>query len=61
MAEIFVRDQVGLMAYSPLAQGFLSGKYLNGARPPGASISACTSPMPVIRRRVRCTPDTWRW
>ncbi|MCO4052885.1 MAG: aldo/keto reductase [Bosea sp.] len=36
MAEIFVRDQVGLMAYSPLAQGFLSGKYLNGARPPGA-------------------------
>lgn len=36
MAEIFVREQVGLMAYSPLAQGFLSGKYLNGARPAGA-------------------------
>jgi aryl-alcohol dehydrogenase-like predicted oxidoreductase len=36
MAEIFVREQVGLMAYSPLAQGFLSGKYLHGARPPGA-------------------------
>lgn len=36
MAEIFVREQVGLMAYSPLAQGFLSGKYLDGARPPGA-------------------------
>ncbi|MGL4438444.1 MAG: aldo/keto reductase, partial [Bosea sp. (in: a-proteobacteria)] len=36
MAEVFVREQVGLMAYSPLAQGFLSGKYLNGARPAGA-------------------------
>lgn len=36
MAEIFVREQVGLMAYSPLAQGFLSGKYLYGARPAGA-------------------------
>ncbi len=36
MAEIFLREQVGLMAYSPLAQGFLTGKYLNGARPAGA-------------------------
>jgi aryl-alcohol dehydrogenase-like predicted oxidoreductase len=36
MAEIHLREQVGLMAYSPLAQGFLTGKYLNGARPAGA-------------------------
>ncbi len=36
MAEIFVREQVGLLAYSPLAQGFLTGKYLDGARPAGA-------------------------
>ncbi len=36
MAEIFVREQVGLMAYSPLGQGFLTGKYLNGAKPAGA-------------------------
>jgi aryl-alcohol dehydrogenase-like predicted oxidoreductase len=35
MAEIFLREQVGLLAYSPLAQGFLTGKYLDGALPPG--------------------------
>jgi aryl-alcohol dehydrogenase-like predicted oxidoreductase len=36
LAELFFREQVGLMAYSPLAQGFLTGKYLGGARPAGA-------------------------
>jgi aryl-alcohol dehydrogenase-like predicted oxidoreductase len=36
LAEVALREQVGLMAYSPLAQGFLTGKYLNGQRPPGA-------------------------
>jgi aryl-alcohol dehydrogenase-like predicted oxidoreductase len=36
LAEIWMREDVGLLAYSPLAQGFLSGKYLDGARPPGA-------------------------
>jgi aryl-alcohol dehydrogenase-like predicted oxidoreductase len=35
-AEIAMREQVGLFAYSPLGQGFLTGKYLDGARPPGA-------------------------
>jgi aryl-alcohol dehydrogenase-like predicted oxidoreductase len=36
MAEIWLREQVGLLAYSPLGQGFLTGKYLGGARPAGA-------------------------
>lgn len=36
LAEIWLREQVGLLAYSPLAQGYLTGKYLDGARPPGA-------------------------
>jgi aryl-alcohol dehydrogenase-like predicted oxidoreductase len=36
MAEVFMREDVGLLAYSPLAQGFLSGKYLDGARPAGS-------------------------
>lgn len=36
MAEVAQREEVSLLAYSPLAQGFLSGKYLDGARPPGA-------------------------
>ena len=29
LAEISVRDQIGLLAYSPLASGYLSGKYRN--------------------------------
>ncbi|MDJ1159759.1 aldo/keto reductase [Chelatococcus sp. SYSU_G07232] len=36
LAEITMREEVGLLAYSPLAQGYLTGKYLNGARPAGA-------------------------
>jgi aryl-alcohol dehydrogenase-like predicted oxidoreductase len=36
LAEIAMRENVGLLAYSPLAQGYLTGKYLDGARPPGA-------------------------
>jgi aryl-alcohol dehydrogenase-like predicted oxidoreductase len=36
LAEFAYRDQVGLLAYSPLAQGYLTGKYQGGARPPGA-------------------------
>ncbi len=33
MAEMSLREQVGLLAYSPLAFGTLTGKYLNGLRP----------------------------
>ncbi|MEE1924668.1 NADP(H)-dependent aldo-keto reductase [Pseudomonas sp. 148P] len=33
LAEISIRENVGLLAYSPLAFGVLSGKYLNGAQP----------------------------
>jgi aryl-alcohol dehydrogenase-like predicted oxidoreductase len=36
MAEVCLREDVGLLPYSPLAQGFLTGKYLDGARPAGA-------------------------
>jgi len=36
LAEIAVREEIGLLAYSPLAQGYLTGKYQGGARPPGA-------------------------
>lgn len=34
LAEIAEREQVGLLAYSPLGQGYLTGKYQNGALPP---------------------------
>ncbi|WP_299232100.1 NADP(H)-dependent aldo-keto reductase [uncultured Halomonas sp.] len=39
LAEIAHREQVGLLAYSPLAFGMLSGKYLDGARPEGARLT----------------------
>jgi aryl-alcohol dehydrogenase-like predicted oxidoreductase len=33
LSEICMRENVGLLAYSPLAFGVLSGKYLNGSKP----------------------------
>jgi aryl-alcohol dehydrogenase-like predicted oxidoreductase len=39
MAEISWREKAGLLAYSPLGFGVLSGKYLNGAKPQGARIT----------------------
>jgi aryl-alcohol dehydrogenase-like predicted oxidoreductase len=36
LAEMAIREDVGLLAYSPLAFGVLSGKFLGGARPPEA-------------------------
>lgn len=35
-AEIAHREQVGLLAYSPLAQGYLTGKYQKGSLPEGS-------------------------
>ncbi|MES2820645.1 MAG: NADP(H)-dependent aldo-keto reductase [Pseudomonadota bacterium] len=39
LAEVAMREDCGLLAYSPLAFGMLSGKYENGARPAGGRIS----------------------
>jgi len=36
MSEVSMREGIGLLAYSPLAQGVLSGKYLDGKQPEGA-------------------------
>ncbi len=36
MAELSHHEDVGLLAYSPLAAGLLSGKYQNGAKPAGS-------------------------
>ena len=35
LAEVAHREKVGLLAYSPMAFGALSGKYLNGQKPKG--------------------------
>ncbi|MCG3201574.1 MAG: Protein tas [Gammaproteobacteria bacterium] len=39
LAEIAHREQVGLLAYSPLGFGVLSGKYTGGTRPAGARLT----------------------
>lgn len=36
LAEICLSENVGLLAYSPLSTGAISGKYLNGVIPPGS-------------------------
>jgi len=48
LSEIAHREQVGLLAYSPLAFGALTGKYLDGARPPGTRLAL----FPSYRRYV---------
>lgn len=39
LAEISWREQCGLLAYSPLGFGVLTGKYLHGASPAGARLT----------------------
>lgn len=39
LAEIAIREQCGLLAYSPLGFGVLTGKYLDAAGPPGARLT----------------------
>jgi len=36
LAEISIREKIGCLAYSPLASGYLSGKYRNGNFPKGS-------------------------
>jgi len=39
LSECSMREQVGLLAYSPLGFGVLSGKYLGGVQPEGARVT----------------------
>lgn len=39
LAEVSIRENAGLLAYSPLGFGVLSGKYLNNASPAGARLT----------------------
>ncbi|WP_411035196.1 aldo/keto reductase [Shinella sp. BYT-45] len=39
LAELSHHEDVGLLAYSPLAAGLLTGKYLDGARPEGSRLT----------------------
>ena len=42
LSEFALREGVGLLAYSPLGAGYLSGKYLGGVVPPGSRISVAS-------------------
>lgn len=42
LSEFALREQVGLLAYSPLASGNLTGKYLGGVIPPGSRRAVAT-------------------
>ncbi|MCQ4632208.1 aldo/keto reductase [Shinella sp. CPCC 100929] len=39
LAEVSHHEDIGLLAYSPLAAGLLTGKYLDGARPEGSRLT----------------------
>lgn len=39
LAEMAIREQIGLLAYSPLGFGVLSGKYLNNQKPDKARLT----------------------
>ena len=42
--EVAIAEDCGLLAWSPLTRGMLSGKYLEGARPEGARLTITPSP-----------------
>jgi len=52
LSEICLNEACGLLAWSPLCRGMISGKYLNGARPEGARLTIET------RREHRIHPQT---
>lgn len=43
LSEFSLREGVGLLAYSPLAAGFLSGKYLGGVVPAGSRVAVASN------------------
>ena len=39
LAEVSIREKIGLLAYSPLASGYLSGKYRNNQMPKNSRVA----------------------
>ncbi len=54
LSEFALREDVGLLAYSPLAAGHLSGKYLGGTVPPGSRLDVARQ---FVRYNVPQQPD----
>ena len=53
LSEIAIQEECGLLAWSPLTRGMLSGKYLNGAQPEGARLTIETRP----EHRIHASTD----
>ena len=57
IAETCALENVSILAWSPLAMGILSGKYLRGACPTGARFSAEVMQDQRVRFETRFTPQ----
>lgn len=49
MSEVSLREDIGLLAYSPLGYGVLGGRYLNGAQPQGGRFTTYPDFVPRYR------------
>ena len=75
LAEVALHEDCGLLAYSPLAMGLLTGKYQDGTAGPNARLNAFPNssaipatmprprppPMSRWRASMASTPGRWRW
>ena len=61
LSEIAIREKVGLLAYSPLASGYLSGKYRNGAMPKNSRMDLFYDYWPRYRtfNSVKAIEEYW--
>ena len=66
-SEIYHHEGVGLLAYSPLAQGYLTGKYQNGALPQARAsnyLTGCNAmkrPSRYGHFRLSGIAEKWGW
>ena len=59
LAELSHNEQVGLLPFSPLACGLLTGKYENGARPDGSRLSINPDMFGRVRDEVWPVVDSY--
>ena len=52
LAEVAIRERCGLLAFSPLGGGALSGKYLDGTRPTGSRYTLPDTPDRYLRPKA---------
>ena len=59
LAELSWNEQVGLLPYSPLACGLLTGKYANGSRPSGSRLTITPDLFGRINDRIWTVIDAY--